>query len=321
MNAQPQYDCLCAGIVVADHVCEPIDHLPAAGELVLAGRMSLAIGGCASNVAVDLAKLGRKAAVVGRVGRDVFGLFVRDALQQAGVDCAHLVESSTADTSGSLVINVRGEDRRFIHATGANAEFTGSEITPALVRSSRALYLGGYCLSDGLAADNVAALFRDARKAGVITLLDVVIPRPADYWPRLKPVLPYTDVFLPNSDEARLITGHDDPRAQAEAFHRAGARTVIVTCGGAGAVLVDANGALRAEGFPVAFVDGTGSGDAFVAGYVHALLDGRDTGECVRAGSALGASCVRAMGATTGVFNAKELAEYLAEHDLPITPL
>src|SRR5947209_6576436 len=36
---------LCAGIVVADHVCTPIDHLPAAGELVLADRLLLAIGG------------------------------------------------------------------------------------------------------------------------------------------------------------------------------------------------------------------------------------------------------------------------------------
>ena len=44
--------------MVADHVCDPIDHLPDAGELVLTDRMHLTIGGCASNVAVDLAKLG-----------------------------------------------------------------------------------------------------------------------------------------------------------------------------------------------------------------------------------------------------------------------
>src|SRR5207302_172872 len=49
-------DILCAGIVVADHICTPIDHLPAAGELVLAERILLTIGGCAANVAVDLAR-------------------------------------------------------------------------------------------------------------------------------------------------------------------------------------------------------------------------------------------------------------------------
>lgn len=53
MNDAP-IDCLCLGIVVADHVCEPIDHLPRSGELVLTERTTLTLGGCAANVAVDL---------------------------------------------------------------------------------------------------------------------------------------------------------------------------------------------------------------------------------------------------------------------------
>ena len=48
---------LCAGIVVADHLCTPISHVPAAGELVKADGMLLTIGGCAANAAVDLAKM------------------------------------------------------------------------------------------------------------------------------------------------------------------------------------------------------------------------------------------------------------------------
>ncbi|HLQ46234.1 MAG TPA: PfkB family carbohydrate kinase, partial [Planctomycetaceae bacterium] len=69
---------------------------------------------------------------------------------------------------------------------------------------------------------------------------------------------------------------------------------------------------------PVQFVDGTGSGDAFVAGYVYGLLRGADTQHCVRLGSALGASCVRATGATTGVFNASELEAFVAANVLTI---
>jgi sugar/nucleoside kinase (ribokinase family) len=63
--------------------------------------------------------------------------------------------------------------------------------------------------------------------------------------------------------------------------------------------------------FQVDQIDGTGSGDAFAAGYIHGLLEGEDVVGCVRIGSALGASCVRATGATTGVFNAGELADFL----------
>ncbi len=76
-------DILCAGIIVADHVCSPISHLPAAGELVLADKLMLTIGGCAANVAVDLVKQGLRAAVVGLVGADVLGRVVVEMLRGA----------------------------------------------------------------------------------------------------------------------------------------------------------------------------------------------------------------------------------------------
>src|SRR5438093_10456855 len=94
-----EVDVLCAGIIVADHVCSPISHLPAAGELVMADRMLLTIGGCAANVAVDLARMGVRSAVVGRVGGDVFGRVVADLLRESGVDVSALKGSPEADAS------------------------------------------------------------------------------------------------------------------------------------------------------------------------------------------------------------------------------
>jgi sugar/nucleoside kinase (ribokinase family) len=308
---ETRFDCLCTGIVVADHLCEPIDRLPQPGELVLTERTSLAIGGCAANVAVDLARLGRKAGVVGRVGDDFFGRFVADALEATGVDSRHLLQSPNEATSCSMIINVRGDDRRFLHARGANRTLTGAEISPEMLRQTCVVYVGGYCLSDQPSPENIAALFRRAAECGVKTVLDVVIPRPADYWSFLAPVLPWTDVFLPNNDEGETITGLKHPVDQASCFLKAGAKSVVITCGGQGSVAACPAGTFLAGRFDVPQVDGTGTGDAFAAGYIHALLDGADVADCVRVGSALGASCVRATGATTGVFNAAELANFL----------
>src|SRR2546423_11360947 len=109
MSAPP--DVLCAGIVVADHVCAPISHVPAAGELVMADRLLLTIGGCAANAAVDLVKMKVRAAVVGRVGGDVFGRVVADMLREHGVDVTSLAVSPEADTSQTLIVNVQGQDR------------------------------------------------------------------------------------------------------------------------------------------------------------------------------------------------------------------
>jgi sugar/nucleoside kinase (ribokinase family) len=150
-------------------------------------------------------------------------------------------------------------------------------------------------------------------------VLDVVIPERKDYTPFLDPVLPWTDVFLPNNDEAETITGLHDPAAQAKCFRDRGVTTAIVTCGSRGCVTASAAGTIQAGPYRVDFVDGTGSGDAFTAGYIHGLLEGADVADCVRMGSALGASCVRATGATSSVFRSSELDSFLKTQPLDVS--
>ena len=309
-------ECLSAGIIVADHVCEPVSHMPVPGELILSPHMELTVGGCASNMAVDLACLGSDVAIVGRIGRDVFGEFVQRKLEQSGVDCNSLVTSSTSETSGSLVINVDGEDRRFIHTLGANAEFDGSEVTEQLLSSSKVLYLGGYLLMGSLSPERAGELFRKARRMGIQTVLDVVIPAPGAYWPALEPVLPETDFFLPNDDEAALITGLKTPAEQAQAFRDRGASTVVITCGGEGCLVHADNERFRGSSIPTEVIDGTGSGDAFVAGFIHGLLNQKPLRECVHLGSGLGARTVASLGATGAATTATELAEFVSQHDI-----
>jgi sugar/nucleoside kinase (ribokinase family) len=311
-------DVLSAGIIVADYVCAPIPHIPGAGELVLTERILLTIGGCAANVAVDLAKMDVSAAVVGRVGTDVAGRVVTDMLRERGLDVSAVRPTPGADTSQTLIVNVAGQDRRFIHTFGANAEFRAPDIPWHLVQRCKVLYLGGYLLMGNMHQEELIPIFAAARKAGARTVLDVVTPGRADYLSRLDKLLPHVDVFLPNSHEAEMITGERDPVRQAETFHRMGAGTAIVTLGGDGVVVVGHGVRLRAGAFPVEFVDGSGGGDAFDAGYVYGLLHGLGTEDCLRVASALGASCVRAVGTTTGVFTRAECEEFLRRHTLKI---
>jgi sugar/nucleoside kinase (ribokinase family) len=312
---------LCAGIVVADHVCAPIPKLPAAGELVMADRLLLTIGGCAANAAVDLVKMGLRAAVAGRVGGDIFGRIVADLLREAGVDGSALQVTPEADTSQTLIINVAGQDRRFIHTFGANVEFRAADIPLALATRCRALYLGGYLLMPRVLQEELIPVFAAARKAGVKTVLDVAVPGPGEHLSRLEKLLPYVDVFLPNNHEAELITGERDPVKQAEIFHRLGARTAVVTLGADGAVLIGEGVRLKAGVYSVPFVDGSGGGDAFDAGYLYGLLHHMEPEDCLKVASALGASCVRAVGTTPGVFTRPEYEAFVGEHALRIEKL
>jgi sugar/nucleoside kinase (ribokinase family) len=311
-------DCLSVGILVVDHLCDPIDHLPVAGELILSARLPLATGGCAANVGIDLAKLGVSVGVAGCVGQDAFGRYMIDELAAGGVDVSNVRQLAEAETSGTLIINVRGEDRRFVHCVGANALVQVSDIPRDRMRASKVLYVGGYLLMPGLEGEPLAALFREARAAGVKTVLDIVLPGPGDHLPKLEPVLAETDVFLPNTDESRVLTGESDPVKQAERFAAAGAGTVVITCGNEGSVVVSGKTRLRAGIHQLEYKGGTGSGDAFDAGFIAGMLEGCDLADCIRWGSAVGASCVRSINATDSVFTRAEAQAFLTANPLTV---
>jgi len=316
MSASPQV--LCAGIIVADHVCAPIPKMPAAGELVMSDGMLLTIGGCAANAAVDLTKMGIRTAIAARVGGDVFGRVVTDFLRDSKVDVSGLRISPKADTSQTLIVNVQGQDRRFIHTFGANRDFAAGDIPIDLLDRIQVLYLGGYLLMPSLRQEDLIPVFAAARSRGVKVVVDVAVPFPGEYVSKLDKLLPHVDAFLPNNMEAEQITGLKDPLAQAEFFHRLGAKTAVVTMGGDGAYLVQDGLKLKSGVYKVPFVDGSGGGDAFDAGYLIGLLEGKGPEDCLRMASALGASCVRAVGTTPGVFTRQECDQFLRENELKI---
>jgi sugar/nucleoside kinase (ribokinase family) len=311
---------VCAGLVVADHLCTPIDHVPSAGELVAADELVLNIGGGAANAAVDLARLGVRAAICARVGADVFGRFATETLMASGVDVNALRSDGGQATSQTLIVNVRGEDRRFIHSLGANRSFSVDDLDAVLDPPPQVLFIGYFLILPGLDAEALAERFARIRRQGTITVLDVATPGPGAYLEQLRPVLPETDVFLPNSDEATLILGQSDPVRQALAFRDLGARRVVITQGKQGAVAVSDDLRVRLGSYPVAFVDGSGGGDAFDAGYIAGLLDGLSELDCLKLASAVGASCVRAVGTTAGVFTRPEADAFLRQHELPVEP-
>lgn len=311
-------DCLCSGILFADVVCSPIDHAPEEGQLVAPECIELALGGCASNAALDLARLGVKVGVAGCVGKDVFGQFVIDTLAEGGVDVSGIHRLDGIHTACTMVINVRGQDRRFVSSPGANTRLTVEHISPAALQETRILYIGGYLMLHAFENNETVKMLRDVRRAGTKVLLDVVGITEPDSFDRVAMMLPETDIFFPNDDEAAAMTGLSDPIGQAEKFRQAGVETVVITQGDQGTLLIGNQQRLRCGVYPTEFVGGTGAGDAFDAGYIAGMLDGHDPAGCVRWGSALGASCVRAVSATESVFDRRQAEAFMKEHSLQI---
>src|SRR5262249_10168300 len=154
-------------------------------------RLLLTIGGCAANAAVDLAKMGGRAAVVGRVGGDLFGRIGADLLREHGVDTSAVAVSPAADTSQTLIGNVAGGDTRFIRTCGGHALFCAADIPLDRVAGCRILYLGGYLLMPLIRQEELIPVFAAARQGGVKTVLDVAVPGPGEYLSRLQGLLPH----------------------------------------------------------------------------------------------------------------------------------
>ena len=287
-------------------------------ELVVVDDLPLDAGGCAVNTGVSLTRLGAKIALIGKVGDDLFGDFIINLMVGKGLDPSGIRRSETSPTSRTMIIPVIGQDRRFIHAFGANGELAAEDVDVELVARGKVLYVGGYLGLPRLDQAALADLFSFARAHGARTVLDVIVPSTATYGVDdvLGCVLPFTDVFLPNADEAALLTGEKDPEKQAAAFLARGCGTAVITMGGQGVLARTARQTVRAPAFQVKAVDPSGAGDAFDAGFIIGLLEGWDLIKSVEFACAIGASATMKLGCTPGVFTRAEALAFLAENRL-----
>ena len=305
---------VCAGLLVADTFVPPMPRLPAAGELMATGGFWHDSGGCAANTATCLRKLGVEAGVVGKVGRDAGGDFVERDLKAKRVDTAGLRRSELLGTSETVILPVSGEDRRYLHTFGANADFRVEDISREQVAGAKVFYVGGYLILPGFDPGAFRALLAFARGQGIKTVLDVVVTEGGRGWDMLAAVLPEVDFFTPNDHEALMLTGERVPRSQAERLLGAGCGAAIITQGERGALLARPGQMQELPAFALPVVDGSGAGDAFAAGLIAGLLRDWELGECLRLASAVGASACTKLGCTTGVFSWAEAEVFLRDH-------
>lgn len=304
---------VCLGILVADVFVPPLDDLPAAGQLVATDDFLVEPGGCAANVALALRRLDVPVAVGGRVGDDVFGELVRRELTAHGIDTHGILTTTGIGTSKTVILSIAGEDRRYLHTFGANAALTADD----LIDAAEVIYIGGYLILPSLDAEALATRLAAARARGAIVILDVVAPagvRPS--LPELSRLLPHVDFFVPNHDEARAITGEEDPPRQADVLVEHGAQTVMVKLGERGLYVLGEAGTFELGPPSVEVVDPSGAGDAFAAGLALGILEKWPLEETARFASVLGASACTELGCAAGVFNRQQAETFLREHPL-----
>jgi sugar/nucleoside kinase (ribokinase family) len=294
-------DVICLGILVADVVAKPVSEYPARGRLVLVDQMELHSGGCAANTGIALARLGVATAVIGKVGRDGFGDFLTGELARHGIDTDGVLRDDSAHTSATMVMVHPDAERSFVHYTGANATLTAEEIDVAAFRGARILHVAGALLMPAFDGAPTAQVLRQARDMGLSTSLDTVWDSRGRWMQAIGPCLPHLDFCIPSIEEAREMTGRHAPAEVAAALAEGGARTIVLKMGEEGCYVHAPEGTFAVPAYAIDAVDALGAGDCFAAGFLAGILQGWDLERTARFACAVGAMCVTALGATTGV--------------------
>jgi sugar/nucleoside kinase (ribokinase family) len=288
------------GLYILDVLGRPVDAIPPRGELRFIDEIRLTVAGTAGGTVIDCAKLGLKARAVGAVGDDEKADFVLHTLTTFGVDVAAMRRIPGVPTSATI-LNIRPNgERPALHRRGASDAFTLTEADYPTVLDAKFVHVGGMPLLAKFDGAPTSALLKAAKVAGCTTTFDLLSATP-ETTEVLKPSLPHVDYFVPSIEDASAMSGLANPEDTARFFLDLGARNCLLTMGGDGCLVANADGMFRLPAFDIAVKDTTGCGDAFTAGLIAALNRGFDLEKAARFASASGALVATGLGSDAGI--------------------
>ncbi len=255
-------------------------RLPKPGETVMGSHFFEACGGKGVNQAIAAARAGAKTAFIGALGRDHAGEILLAALVNDGVDVSAVQRVSVHTGRALIGVSDIGENS-IVVVPGAN-----HEITVADIEKNKTLISAAKVLLCQLEVP-LAVVQRAFELAGSSTTR-ILNPAPAQVLAR--ELLSRVDVIIPNEHEVELLGG---------ALHllTLGVKTVIVTQGDKGAVVVDATGTRQVDPIKVTPIDSTGAGDAFCGMLAARLAIGETVTVALRSAVIAGALATQIEGA------------------------
>ncbi len=287
-------------VVVGDLMTDTVAHaaLPLARGSDTPATVTMHGGGSGANIAAWLAVDGSEVAFVGRRGADIAGRNRDMELMGYGVD-ARLVMDPERPTGTCVVMVTHKGDHTMLSDPGANAALSPDDLPKDLFVPGSHLHVSGYTLLNPGSRPAAQAALGRAEQAEMTISVDGASAAPLE-WLGAEPFLELTGgatVLIVNEAQASVLTGRHDP-AQAIRVLTAWYPQVVVKLGADGARYANGRDPVRVPAQPVEkFVDGTGAGDAFCAGFLPPWLDKKPPGEALASGCRLAARALGLVGA------------------------
>ena len=305
---------LCGNLLV-DQI-NLIRSYPNAGELTKIIGLDKAVGGCVPNVGIDLKKICPSLTVraMGNIGRDDNGAYIKDVLSREGLDLSgvKIVEDATSFTQ---VMSIPGGQRTFFTYAGADGSVCAEDLD-FTVDPPAILHLGYFLLLKKVDEGEGLKILQKASEAGILTSIDLVSEN-SDRYSLVLPCLPYTDYLIINELEAGNLAGLEPTKenlpAIAQKLKAMGVRQKVIIHMPERAICCSEEGLTVVPSYevPSRFIVGTtGAGDAFCAGALYAIYEGRSDREILEFASSAAVAALSSADATSGMRTEAEIMEY-----------
>lgn len=282
------------------------------------------IAGAESNLAIGVRKLGIPAGWISRLGDDGFGRFILSRIRAEGVDTSRVTVDGR-HRSGVMFKEPRyaGETRVYYYRDGSAASCLCPEDIPSdYIASARILHLTGITpvLSESCRQAVMKAV-EIARKNNVMISFDPNIRLKLwgerDFTGTILEILRQADIVLIGAGEAERLLGTRDIGELFSRLEDGGRVSCIAVKNGAeGAWVGTKEGAFRIPPIRLRCVDAIGAGDAFNAGFIAGILEGRPVEICGRMGSIMGGLATQTLGDIEGFPTREEMRSYLTDTPL-----
>ncbi|MBO7404880.1 MAG: carbohydrate kinase family protein [Clostridia bacterium] len=309
---QKKWDVFVYGDVNIDLVVPGVECLPDPGTEVDVPVMETFVGGGAALFTLGIAKLGLTPVFQGSIGRDMYGVYIRNLFRELGVDDSLLADHGTKKTGISISFTTE-RDRCFLTYRGTNEGLSLKNMNLDALRDARHVHVTGY---EGTAnhAEYYDMLKKIKAIGGVTVSFDVGWDGSGVWYEGIFDLLPMIDVLFMNETECLHYTRAASVEEGAEKLAR-GAGMAVIKLGRAGSMAVKDGEIFRAPGYRVEAVDTTGAGDSFNAGFIAGYLRGLPMQDCLKYGNGCGALSVTKLGGNTGFPRRNELEDFIRDHE------
>lgn len=238
-------------------------------------------GGAPPNVLALVAKLGKKTALIAKVGEDQFGRFLSDVIKNMGVDTKGIVFTKDANTTLAFVhLNNKGDRSfSFYRKPGADMLLDEKEVDTELVKNAYIFHFGTVSMTNNPSREATLYAVKTAKENGAIISFDPNLRVPlwnnlAEAKTMIEKGLEYAEILKVSNEELEFITGEVDLDEGSEIIrNKYGIPVILVTLGPAGCFyrIGDQTGILST--YNVSTVDTTGAGDAFLGAFLFQIIE------------------------------------------------